>query len=128
MTEPTADVVRTLRGDILAHGLSDWVSLADLRGRLNRRGLATSDPAERQQLMLAVIRSLLVDGLIEVGDIPGPGDPGFLVWPGGVDAVMQKLTDRIVGRWEDPDSWEYATWMNLTAAGQATAEQVQPQG
>ena len=33
MTEPTADVVRTLRGDILAHGLSDWVSLADLRGQ-----------------------------------------------------------------------------------------------
>ena len=40
---------------------------------------------ERQQLMLQTIRSLLQEGMVEVGDIPGLSDPGFLVWPGTLD-------------------------------------------
>lgn len=120
MTEPTTTAQDILRGDILAGGLDDWVSMADIRGRISRRRLAET-PAERQQLMLRTIRSLLEDGLVEVGDIPGPGDPGFLVWPGTIDEVMEQLTERIVGQGDDPDSWEYATWLNLTSAGRAAA-------
>jgi hypothetical protein len=112
-----------LRAAILASGHDDWVSMADVRGNISRRRLADS-PSDRQQLMLQTVRSLLQDGLVEVGDIPAPGDPGFLlVWPGNTDEVMERLTDRIVGRYDDPDSWEYATWLNLTAKGeQASAE------
>lgn len=120
MTKPTTTAQDTLRGDILAGGLDDWVSMADVRGRITRRRLVETPP-ERQQLMLRTIRSLLQDGLVEVGDIPGPGDPGFLVWQGTVDEVMEQLTERIVGQWDDPDSWEYATWINLTPAGRAAA-------
>ena len=122
MTEP-ATPQDLLRGDILAYGLDDWVSLADVRGVLDDRGV-TRVPAERQQLVLSVIRSLLVEGLIEVGDIPGRDDAGFLAWPGAVDVVMQRLADRIIGQWDDPDSWEYATWLNLTPAGEAAARTV----
>jgi hypothetical protein len=114
------NVREILRGDILAGGLDDWVSMADVRGDITRRRLAAT-PSERQQLTLKVIRSLLQDGLVEVGDIPGPDDSAFLVWPGTIDEVMEQLTERIVGQWADPDSWEYATWLNLTAAGRAAA-------
>ena len=120
MTEPAATPQALLRGDILALGQADWVSMADVRGQLDRRGLPAA-PAERQQLMLTTIRSLLEDGLVELGDIPGPDDSGFLVWPGGLDSVMQQLADRIVGQWADPDAWEYQTWLNLTPAGRKAA-------
>ncbi|MCX8563921.1 hypothetical protein OS122_23775 [Mycolicibacterium mucogenicum] len=120
MTESTTTARDLLRADILAGGRDDYVSMADIRGRINRRKLVTTD-AERQQLMLTTIRSLLEDGLVEVGDIPGPDDPGFLVWPGQIDDVMAELTERIVEQWEDPGSWEYSTWLNLTEAGRSSS-------
>ena len=64
--------------------------------------------------MLRTIRSLLEDGLVEVGDIPAPGDPGFKPWPGTLDEVMAGLTtassDATTTR-----SWEYTIWLNLTS-------------
>lgn len=126
MTDSPNAVQELLRNDILVYGISESVSMADVRGCLDRRGLATA-PAVRQQLVLDTVRSLLGDGLIEVGNIPGSNDPGFLVWPGGIDEVMRELADRIVDRWDDPDSWEYSTWLNLTPAGQTAAAQVPPE-
>ena len=123
MTDSTTAAQELLRNDILAYGLYESVSMADVRGCLDRRGLATA-PAVRQQLILDTVRSLLADGLIDVGNIPGPDDPGFLAWPGDIDEVVRQLADRVVDRWEDPDSWEYSTWLNLTPAGQITAAQV----
>src|SRR5689334_977582 len=113
MTEPAKTPQALLRDDILALGETDWVSMADVRGRLDRRGLAPA-AADRQHLMLTTIRSLAENGLVEIGDIPGSGDSEFRVWPGGLDAVMQQLAERIVGQWEEPDAWEYQTWLNLT--------------
>jgi hypothetical protein len=38
---------------------------------------------------------------------------------------MEGLTERIVGRCDDPDSWDYSTWLNLTPKGhQASADVV----
>ena len=123
MTESGATAQDTLRDDILAGGHDDWVSMAEVRGCISRGRLAES-ASERQQLMLQTIRSLLSDSLVEVGDIPAPGNPGFLVWPGTVDEVMEGLTERIVGRYDDPDSWEYSTWLNLTPEGQQASDDV----
>lgn len=123
MTDPGPTAQETLRDDVLAGGRDDWVSMADVQGRISRRGLADS-ASERQQLILHTIRSLLQDGLVEVGDIPAPGDPGFLVWPGTLDEVMEGLAERIVGHSDDPDSWEYSTWLNLTPKGQQASDQI----
>lgn len=123
MTEFSSTAQDTLRGDILAGGHDDWVSLAEVRGCISRRRLADS-ASERQQLMLQTIGSLLQDGLVEVGDIPAPSDPGFLVWPGTLEEVMERLTERIVDHYDDPDSWEYSTWLNLTAEGQQASNAI----
>jgi hypothetical protein len=123
MTESSITAEDALRDDILAGGHDDWVSMAEVRGCISRGRLADS-ASERQQLTLQTIRSLLQDGLVEVGDIPAPGDPGFLVWPGTLDEVMESPTERIVGRYDDPDSWEYATWLNLTAKGQQASADI----
>jgi hypothetical protein len=123
MVELETTAQRILREDILAGGHDDWVSMAEVRGCISRGRLADA-ASERQQLMLKTIRSLLQDGLIEVGDIPAPGDPGFLVWPGTLEDVMDGLTERIVGRSDDPDSWEYSTWLNLTHEGLQASDDV----
>jgi hypothetical protein len=123
MTEPETTAQDTLRDDILAGGHDDWVSMAEVRGSISRRRLAESG-SDRQQLMLRTIRSLLQEGLVEVGDVPGPEDPGFLVWPGALEEVMTGLTERIVDQYDDPDSWEYSTWLNLTAKGRKASADV----
>jgi hypothetical protein len=123
MTEPETRAQDSLRDSILASGHNDFVSMADVRGCISWGRLADS-ASERQQLMLRTIRSLLEDGLVEAGDIPAPGDPGFLVWPGTLDEVMERLTERIVERYDDPGSWEYATWLNLTAAGKKASAEI----
>lgn len=124
--EPVSGAQDRLRTEILTGGLYESVSMADVQGYINRLRLATTD-GERQQLMLEAIRSLLVDGLVVVGDIPGPNDPGFLVWPGGIDEVVAELTDRIIGQWTQPELWDYSTWLDLTQAGRAAAEQARGQ-
>jgi hypothetical protein len=123
MTEPETTAQGTLRGDILAGGLDDWVSMADVMGRIARRRLADSE-AERQRLVVDTVRSLLVEGLVEVGDIPGRDDPGFKPWPGTVDEVMTRFSDRFVGHHEDRLEWEYTIWLNLTAKGERAAAAV----
>lgn len=116
MTEPGTTAQDTLRGDILAMGRDDFVSMADVQGQISRGRLADS-VAERQQLVVDTVRSLLVDGLVEVGVIPSPNNPGFKTWPGTVDEVMTRLIDRFVGHYDDRREWEYAIWFNLTTKG-----------
>jgi hypothetical protein len=122
MTEPGTTAQDILRGDILASGRDDWVSMAAVQGRISRGGLADS-AAERQRLVVDTVRSLLLDGLVEIGDIPGRGDPGFKPWPGTLDEVMTRFTDRFVRHYDDRLGWEYTIWLNLTAKGeQASAD------
>jgi hypothetical protein len=67
MTEPGTTAQDILGGDILASGRDDWVSMADVQGRISRRQLADS-AAERQRLVVDTVPSLLLDGLVEVRD------------------------------------------------------------
>ena len=41
--------------------------------------------------------------------------------------VMAELTDRIIGQWTQPELWDYSTWLDLTQAGRAAAEQARGQ-
>jgi hypothetical protein len=84
MTEPASAAQDTLRSDILASGHNDFVSMADVQACICD-GLLAELSAERQQLVVDTVRSLLGDGLVEVGVIPSPSSPGFKTWPGTVD-------------------------------------------
>jgi len=123
MTETGSTTQDILRGDILASGRDDWVSMAAVQGRISRGRLADS-VAERQRLVVDTVRSLLLDGLVEVGDIPGRGDPGFKPWPGSVDEVMTRFTDRFVRHYDDRLAWEYTIWLNLTAKGEKASAEI----
>jgi hypothetical protein len=123
MTEPGTSAQDTLRDDILASGHDDFVSMADVQACIFD-GLLADLSNEQQQLVVGTIRSLLEDGLMKLGDIPGRDDPGFKPWPGTVDEVMTRFVDRFVGHYDDPLEWQYSIWLNLTAKGQQASNAI----
>jgi self-protective colicin-like immunity protein len=123
MTEHAAEAMSTLRNDILASGHDDFVSMADVQACIFD-GLLADLSTEQQQLVVDTVRSLLEDGLVEVGVLPGRNDPGFKAWPGTVDDVMTRFADRFVGHHGDRHGWQYTIWLNLTAKGQQASEAI----
>jgi hypothetical protein len=117
MTDLGDTTREVLRADILAVGHDDFVSMADVQACIFDGKLADFS-AEHQQLVVDTVRSLLEDGLVEVGEIPSRDDPGFKPWPGNVDEVMAQFIARFVGQNNDPLQWQYSIWLNLTAKGQ----------
>lgn len=117
MAESEDNVRDTLRDDILASGHDDFVSMADVQACIFG-GLLADLSTEHQGLVVDTVRSLLEDGLVEVGVIPSPSSPGFKTWPGTVDEVMTRFIDRFVGHYDNRREWQYTIWLNLTAKGQ----------
>ncbi|MGA8330974.1 MAG: hypothetical protein WB777_16990 [Mycobacterium sp.] len=112
-----------LRVCILQSGHNDFVSMADVQACICDGFLAELS-AEHQQLVVDTVRSLLEDGLVEVGDIPGRNDPGFKPWPGTRDEVVARFIDRFVGHYDDERQWQYTIWLNLTAKGQQASNDI----
>jgi hypothetical protein len=108
-----------LRAELLIGGLSDRVSLAEVQQIISHFQLADND-GERQDLTLRTIRSLLRDGLMQIGELPGP-DGTFSAWK-PVDVAMDRLHERFVGHYADPKSWDYSIWLGLTEAGRPVAK------
>jgi hypothetical protein len=111
------DAGERLRMELLSSGLSDWVSLAEVQQIVSHFELANTDE-ERQDLILRTIRSLLQDGLMQIGELPGPNEE-FPVWE-PIDVAMDRLHERFVNHYAKPASWDYSIWLGLTEAGRKT--------
>ena len=109
------------RAELLISGLSDWVSLAEVQQIIAHFQLADAD-RERQNLVLRTINSLLKDGLMQIGELPGP-DGTFPAWE-PIDVAMDRLHERFVGRYNEPTSWDYSIWLGLTEAGRKVAKEL----
>jgi hypothetical protein len=86
-----------LRDCILRNGHRHFVSMADVQSRICG-GLLDDLSIERQQLVVDTVRSLLEDGLVVVGDIPGRNDPGFKL---DLTATGQQVSNALVGHAPD---------------------------
>jgi hypothetical protein len=94
--------MKPARENILAHGLIDWASLAHVHSdvlQVNR----TASPSEVQQKTLDTIRSLVSEGLFELGDLSGEG--GRLIY------------DLCVKHFDNNSLWILKCWLNLTKKG-----------
>jgi hypothetical protein len=114
-----ANAYDRLRAELLISGLSDWVSLAEVQQIISHFQLADTD-RERQDLVLKTIRSLLEDGLMQIGELPGP-DGTFPAWE-PIDVAMDRLHERFVGHYNEPTSWDYSIWLGLTETGRPAAK------
>ncbi|MCV7078336.1 hypothetical protein [Mycobacterium szulgai] len=118
-THPGLTPQQLLRAELLTSGLDDWVPLVEVETVINRACLADTLAAQ-QDLALRTIRSLLEDGLMQIGDLPHPGEK-FAGWDISIDAAMQRVYDLFVGQYDDRASWDLTIWLGLTPAGEQLA-------
>jgi hypothetical protein len=112
--------MKTARESILIEGLDDWVDL----GRIHRN-VAQASPSlslsEVQQKTLDTIRSLVSDGLFELGDLSGKGGH-FVSWQASLEDSMKIIYDVYITHFDDRDLWYWYCWLNLTTKGEQVAE------
>ena len=123
-TQRDQNAYERLRAEVLISGFSDWVSLAEVQQIISHFELADTD-SERQDLTLRTIRSLLKDGLVQIGELPGP-DGTFPAWE-PIDVAMDRLRERFVDDYAEPASWDFSIWLGLTEAGRSVANALRAQ-
>lgn len=84
-------------------------------------------PAAQQELVLRTIRSLLDDGLMEIGDILGASDERIASWDLPPAEAVKRVHDLFVGHHDEPALWEYTIWLGLTSAGERLARELRSQ-
>lgn len=107
----------SLKDDVVARGLFDWVIEADLHEVAARSGAGS--PAARRALSIGLIAEILIEGLMVAGEI---SDSGFRQWDcSTADAIVRITEDRL--EWGDEVPTPGAVfWLNLTKKGKRHAE------
>lgn len=72
VSQPIKAAQDRLRAELLVSALYDLAPLAEVESLITRGDLIETLPA-RQEFALRTIRSLLEDGLMQIGDLPYPG-------------------------------------------------------
>lgn len=105
MTDPVNTAHDTLRAEILDAALHDWVPMIEIDQMVTQQRLSASD-AERIDLVTTVVRELLEESLISVGDLPSDGTQ-VPDWGLAADAAIGRIRDEYGVRHGDPIIWEY---------------------
>jgi hypothetical protein len=73
-----------------------------------------------QRETLKMIRSLVSDGLFELGDLSGEGG-SLVAWSESLDESIQKISNVYVAHYDDPPAWVFSARMELTDKGERVA-------
>jgi hypothetical protein len=115
--------MKTARENILIYGLIDWVNLGGVHSYALQEDRSAS-LSEVQQKTLDTIRSLVSDGLVELGDLAGE-DGSFVAWNTQLDESMKEIHDIYVNHFDDSLTWTIYCWLNLTGKGEQVAESLE---
>jgi hypothetical protein len=114
-----------LREQLLLDGVNDCLPMAHVNS-VAAQTCPDEPKSARHDVVLSVIRSLLDDGLMVVGDIVGASDERVEPWRLSVEDAMARIRDSYVVRHES-DEWVFTIWFALTDRGQEAANRVSPQ-
>ena len=116
---PACGAQNTLRSEILGAAAYDWVPMIEVDQIVTDQQLAADD-GERFDLVTNVVRALLEEGLVSVGDLPGDGaeTPD---WGLSAYACAERIRGMYVDRHGEPDIWQYRIWFGLAPGGDARA-------
>ena len=109
-----------LREQLLWDGENDCLPMSHVNSVVAGAFPGGPTPA-RHALILSVIRSLLDDGLVMVGDIVGASDERVEPWNLSVDEAMARIADSYVVRHDD-NEWVFTIWFALTDSGKRAVE------
>jgi hypothetical protein len=112
-----------LRTELLISALYDWVPLAEIDSRIIDNHI-TESLAAQQDFALQLIRSLVEDGLMEIGDLPDPGRK-LITWDLPLDDALKRISDRFIGHYDDVAMWGFSVWLDLTEAGKRVATELE---
>jgi hypothetical protein len=110
------------RDEVLTDGLIDWVELDQIHWYVARENAGTA-VSVIQGKTLELIRSLVSDGLFELGDLKGEG-ARFTAWNIPLDESIQRIRDVYVTNFDDENTWPWFCWLDLTEKGQQVAEAI----
>ena len=108
------------REELLTSGLSDWVHLYEVHSQVEHDNPgASSDQVQAETL--DTIRSLVADGLFEIGDLSGPGGQ-FAAWKTPLEESIRRISKVYLDHFEDETAWIWVFWFALTDKGRQVAE------
>lgn len=77
-----------------------------------------------QGKVLDLIRSLVTDGLFELGDLDTPNHR-FGAWDCPLDESIQRIRDVYVNHFDDEAEWWFYCWLDATEKGLKAAEVIE---
>ena len=120
-SDPNTSV--SARDEVLTRGLIDWVPLQRLHYHVIQEHPGTPI-CTVQHLVFDLIRSLIDERLVELGDLNGPSDK-FVPWTSPLDESLERIRKVYVDRYDEDTIWPWYAWLNLTPKGAAVAEQIE---
>ncbi|MDP7703001.1 hypothetical protein [Mycobacterium sp. TY815] len=121
-SQPASTAQDRLRAELLTSALYDLVPLTEVESVIIHDNLAATLSA-RQELALRTIRSLLEGELMQLGDLPYPGEK-FTGWDLSIDATMDRVYDLFVRHYDERALWDLTIWLGLTPAGERQAHRL----
>jgi hypothetical protein len=117
------DRLVTAREEVLLLGLIDWVALERVHAHVawENSGEPLSVIHEK---VLDLIRSLVSDGLFEVGDLDTE-DHRFGAWDNPLDESLQRIREVYTKEFDDESAWWFICWLDLTEKGLQVAETIE---
>jgi hypothetical protein len=112
-----------LRTELLISALYDWVPLAEIDSRIIDNHI-TESLAAQQDFALQIIRSLVEEGLMEIGDLPDRGSK-LITWDLPLHDALKRISDRFIGHYDDVAMWGFSVWLDLTEAGEGVATELE---
>jgi hypothetical protein len=110
------------RDEVLLRGLIDWVALERVHWIVEQEN--PGEPlAVIQDKVLDLIRSLVTDGLFELGDLDTPNHR-FGAWAAPLDESIQRIRDVYVNHFDDEAEWWFVCWLDATEKGLKAAEAI----
>jgi hypothetical protein len=117
--EPVNSAPEKVRAELLLGALEGALPLTAVDSSVTQQNRSAS-VTEVQEETLQTIRSLVSDGLFELGDLSGEGG-SLVAWSGSLDESIQRISDVYVAKYDHPPAWVWSAWMELTDKGQRLA-------
>ena len=111
------------RESILLRGLVDWVALDRIHWDVIQEN-QRAPLSVVQNKTLELIRSLVDEGLAELGDLASE-DGEFTAWDSSLDESIDRIRSVYVAHFHDENVWPWYAWLNLTEQGDRVAQEIE---
>ncbi len=111
------------REEVLLLGLIDWVALERIHRRVAQEN-HDKPLATIQDKVLDLIRSLVTDGLFEIGGLSTPNGR-FCAWDTTLDESIVRIRDVYTNKFGDESAWWFCCWLDATDEGLKVAEAIE---